>query len=191
MEIKKASLWEAVQAFFLVVKNYRAKGYIPSPPTIKNVFTLFTRFCVFIAKTTCFMFSDGGYTLVATEESKVVGTVSLEFNPRKLSVDKLFPREMNSLRTSGQTFVYFGSFAVDEEYNCTRISMRMLKELWDLLSVRGTEVGICVVNPCHSSLYRRFGFRVIATSDFMPGLSQAPAVLLAINANEVTIRGAA
>lgn len=187
MEIKKASLWEAVQAFLLVVNNYRKKGYIPSPPTLRNIFSLFTRFCVFIAKTVFFMFSDGGYTLVATEEKKVIGTVSLEFNPGRLSIDKLFPKEMNSLRASGQTFVYFGSFAVDEEYNCTRISMRMLKELWDLLRDRGTEVGICVVNPCHSGLYRRFGFRVIATSGSMPGLSHAPAVLLAINASEVNL----
>ena len=187
MEIKKASIWKAIQAFLLVVKNYQAKGYIPSHTTFKTFFVLFVRFCTFMMKTAFFKFSDGGYTLVAVEDGKVVGTVSLEFNPSTLCIDKLFPKELNAIRSNGKTFVYFGSFAIMEEYNCTRTSMRMLKEQWNLLKSQGTEVGICVVNPCHCKLYQRFGFRVIATSSSMPGLSQAPAVLLAINANEVRL----
>lgn len=186
VEFKVANTREAIGAFRLVVKNYQKKGYLPSGNLI-SFFLVLARLCAFMWKTTCFKIWKDGFVLVAVESSKVVGTVTLEFNPSRLSIDRLFPNELKEIRSCGCSFVYFGSFAIDEEYNCTRTSMRMLKEQWRLLKERGTEFGVCVVNPCHSALYERFGFRVIATSDAMPGLSQAPAVLLAVSASDVRL----
>lgn len=187
MEFKKASPTEALQAFQLVVKNYQSRGYLPTAPTPKTLLLLTARFCAFIWKMISFSISDSGYMLVAIENHKVVGTVTLEFDPSTLCVDSLFPKELTELRESGKSFVYFGAFAISKEYSCTRTSMRMFKEQWRLLRERGTEVGICVVNPCHCNLYKRFGFRVLAISAEMPGLSQAPAVLLAFHASEIRL----
>lgn len=187
MEFKKASPAEALQAFKLVVKNYQSRGYLPTDPTLKTFILLTARFCAFIWKVVSFSVSNGGYMLVAIEDRKVVGTVTLEFDPSTLPIDSLFPKEMKELRASGKSFAYFGSFAISEEYSCTRTSMRMLREQWRLLKERRTEVGICVVNPCHCNLYRRIGFKVLAISAEMPGLSQAPAVLLAFNTSEIKL----
>lgn len=187
MEFKKASPREALMAFQLVVKNYQSRGYLPTDPTLKTLTLLTARFCAFIWKMIRFSISDIGYMLVAIEDRKVAGTVTLEFNPSALSIDTLFPKEMTELRSSGKSFVYFGAFAVSKEYSCTRTSMRMLREQWRLVKERGTEVGICVVNPCHCNLYRRLGFKILAISAEMPGLSQAPAILLAFNASEIKL----
>lgn len=185
MEFKVANFVESLYAFFLVVKNYQSKGYLPSTFSLNSAILFITRFCVFVWRYVLFKVRNNICVIVAKEKGKVIGTVSLEFNSSKLCIDKLFPNELKNIRSSGKSFVYFGSFAISSEYSCSRTSMRMLKEQWRIVKNKGTEIGLCVVNPVHSSIYQRFGFKVIATQENMPGLSQAPAVLLSVRTADV------
>jgi predicted N-acetyltransferase YhbS len=186
MVIKRASLVDAVEAFILVVRNYRKKGYIDSRITIGNLCALCMRLHSYLWKIFSFRDAQRGYVIVAKKNERVVGTISVEFNPTKLPFEKLFLCELAEIR-SGAPFVYIGSFAVDASCNCTRLSLKMLRIVWKEMQSLETQIGICVVNPNHCTFYEHFGFYTVAIKENMPGLEKAPAALMAIRASDVRL----
>lgn len=184
---ERAGLFEAVLAFILMAKNYQNKGYFSSSLTWINIRTLYGRFHDYIARVRMFNQDPSkGQVVVAKKYGLVVGTVSFSFNPDVTPCDKIFPDEMNSLRQSGQSFVYLGSFAVSTSYVCTRLSLRMLRAVWNTAKLRGVDLGVCVVHPHHSAFYKRFGFTEIASST-IPELDHAPAALLVVKRHAVRL----
>jgi predicted N-acetyltransferase YhbS len=101
-------------------------------------------------------------------------------------MDKIFPDEFSGLRNSGKKFVYLGQFAVSASYTCTRLSLRMLREVWSVAKSQGIDKGVCVVHPGHLKTYLRFGFTEIARST-IPELDHAPAALLVIERHAVRL----
>ena len=183
-----ASLVDAVQAFILIVRNYQKKGYIPSAMSWKNVRILCSRFCDYIGKAKTFNQDPSqGEIVVVKKFGIVVGTICVWFNPAHTPIDNLFPDELARLRNSTARFVYLGSFAIASKYNCTRLSLRMLRDIWETIEAKGIENGVCVVHPDHVKIYERFGFRVEAISENMLGLAQAPATLMVIKRHEVRL----
>ncbi len=185
---QRASLVEAVMAFFLLMTNYQEKGYLSRAITRTNLQTLRNRFRDYMRKAKLFIKDPSqGLLVVAKKNGVVVGTVCAEFNPTHTPIEEVFPDELRELRNSAQSFVYLGSFAVASSYQCTRLSLRMLRDLWSLVKEKGIDIGICVVHPDHSTFYERFGFTVIALSTATPGLRSAPAALLVIKRHAVRL----
>jgi len=185
MIIKRACVGEALSAFVLVVKNYQKKGYLSDFLTWKGFLTIVMRFISHVWKMFSFRHGYGGCIIVAKEHGRVIGTVSVEFNPTHTPIDRLFKAQLATIRES--SFVYIGSFATAPSYHCTRLSLRMLRHLWSLIQERTIEQGVCVVNPDHCKFYERFGFHTVSISEEMPGLSCAPAALMVIYRHEVML----
>ena len=184
---ERATLGEAVMAFILLMTNYQKKGYVSCSCTLVDLCTLYGRFRDYIRRVQDYNLTPSkGQVLVAKKHGLVIGTVSACFNPSATPIDDIFPDELTALRTSNQSFVYIGSFAVASSYKCTRLSLRMLWNLWSLAQKQGVGVGICVVHPDHSKFYKRFGFTEIASST-MSGLNKAPAALLVIKREDVLL----
>jgi hypothetical protein len=184
---ERASVFDGVMAFILLMINYRKKGYFPTKITWKNICTLLDRFCEYMNRVHMFFLDQShGQVIVAKKYGIVVGTVSAWFNPRITPIDDIFPKELASLRNSGKSFVYLNSFAVASPYKCTRLSLRMLRIIWSMAQHRKTDVGICVVHPDHRTFYERFGFKLIASS-VIPELGDAPAALLVIKRQDVLL----
>lgn len=181
----RASLMESVQACILVVRNYRKKGYLGAT-ALRTLLLVAKYLYSFLCKIFLYRDSQKGCMFIAKNHNQVIGTVSVDFNPKKLPIDILFPKQMRVLYREA-SFVYIGSFAVDAAYNCTRLSFRMLREVWTLVLERGYDQVVCVINPDHCKFYSRFGFKTIAIQENMPGLSCAPAVLMAINLRETVL----
>jgi len=181
MEFKNATLPEALSAFVLIIKNYQEKKYLPACSSLGFFSKVVPFFCGLLLKNITFRITKGGRTFVAKEGNKVVGTVSVEFNPAVLCIDKMFPEELLRIRNEGRGFAYIGSFAINTTRTRTRTCMIMMRELETFLRSRKVEVGLCVVNPSHCGLYQRIGFKVIARTSKMDGLDNAVAVLLAIH----------
>jgi len=184
---ERATLVEGVLAFGLLMRNYQRKGYFQSSLSLVNIRTLLGRFCDYIVRVRLFNQDPlKGQVVVAKKNGLVIGTVCLSFNPHTTPFDKIFPDEFAHLRTCGETFVVLGQFAVSSSYTCTRLSLRILREVWRVAKSKGVDKGICVVHPDHSRFYERFGFTVIATST-IPELDHAPAALLVIERHAVRL----
>ncbi len=186
MVIQRASVFDGVHAFLLLARNYQKKGYF-CKLSLVSIYTLTRRFIDFVVRVWMYNLNPlKGQVMVAKRENSVVGTVSLRFNPDTTPIDKIFPDELASLRNCGKTFVYLEKFAVSSEYACTRLSLRMLREVWSMAKSKGFDSGICVVHPDHSKIYKRFGFNEIARST-IPELDHAPAALLVIERHAVRL----
>ncbi len=179
MEFKNATLLEALSAFILIIKNYQGKNYLPACYTFGFFSKVIPFFLKLVWKNITFMITKGGQTFVTKESSKVVGTMSVEFNPAVLSIDKIFPEELMKIRKEEVSFAYIGSFAICSKK--PRTCLQMIREVENILRSKNTKLGICVVNPSHCSLYERLGFQVIARRETMNGLANAEAVLLTIH----------
>jgi predicted N-acetyltransferase YhbS len=183
---QRASIIDGVLAFVLLAKNYQRKGYFRLFSLV-DLCTLARRFCDFVARVHLYNLDPlKGQVVVAKRNNRVIGTVSLSFNPDTTPIDMIFPDELMSLRQSGKSFVYLGGFAVCASVRCTRLSLRMLREVWSTSQTRGIDVGICVVHPDHSGFYKRFGFTELATS-IIPELDHAPCALLVIQRHAVRL----
>jgi len=179
MEFKNATLPEALSAFVLIIKNYQEKKYLPACSSLGFFSKVVPFFCKLLLKNITFRITKGGRTFVAKEDNKVVGTMSVEFNPAVLCIDKMFPEELVAIRSKGVSFAYIGSFAVSSRK--TRTCMLMMRQLETFLRSRKVGVGLCVVNPSHCGLYQKLGFQEVARTSGMDGLDNAVAVLLAIH----------
>lgn len=180
MELKSATFLEALSAFILLIKNYQEKKYLPSGLSIQFFYKVIPYFCILLWKYIIFKATKGGETFVTKEDDKVVGTMTVEFNSAVLCIDKIFPEELSRIRHEAASFAYIGSFAIRSKNS--RMCLRMIREVENILRDRKIEVGICVVNPSHCSLYEKLGFTAVAKRENMGGLSNATAVLLVIHA---------
>jgi hypothetical protein len=184
---ERASLGEAVMACILLMTNYQKKGYVSCAYTFANLRTLYGRFCDYMRRVRDYNHTPSkGQVLVAKKHGLVIGTLSACFNPSVTPIDDIFPDELTALRTSNQSFVYIGCFAVASSYQCTRLCMRIIRTTWSMAKKRGVDKIICVVHPSHTAFYKRLGFIEIAVSQ-MPGLQHAPAALLVINCQDVRL----
>lgn len=175
LKIKIATREEAEQGFKLMVPKYQGMGYIPHDDHSVQL-----RHTEYLAKLDSMEKGQDGWVLVAKDDNKVVGTVMVEFGTRKLCIEELFPETLRLLRSVGTKFVYFGSFAIADDYNCTMLSMQMIQELDSLL--RGAQIGLCVVSRKHQRRYERCGFVFVARKDNMTGYQEAEANLMSIRA---------
>lgn len=185
---ERASMCDAIMAYILLMINYRKKGYVSLPKTWKSLRTFCSRACAYIQKVHKFNHDPlKGQVFVAKKNGVVVGTVCVECNPTKTPIDHIFPDELKELRSSNQPFIYLGSFAVASKYKCTRLSLRMLRQVWSMVKTKDINVGICVVHPDHVSFYKSFGFSLVAES-MMIELDHAPAALLVIKRQDVRLK---
>lgn len=184
MEFRKtSSLAEAFICFRLVVHSYQQRGYLPNTKTVNGALVLLARFIVWVREMVRFKMG-GGYVFVAKDKEKILGTIMVYFSPKKIP---LFGKEFAELRAKSSKIAYLGSFATIESCKCTRTSLKMMQEVKKELLARGIESALCIVHPDHVGLYKRYGFVTKASRKAMPGLKNAPAVLIAVHKESVTI----
>jgi hypothetical protein len=185
IEIKVATTQEEVEAaFFLWMRNYQEKGYLPSSIGFRIV-ELMRLGC--ITKWNEFKEHNTGFVLVVKDGESVVGTLTVEFDSDKLPVADLFPEVINKLRATSSKLVYFGSFAIKKEQPGISLLVGIFRKLDELL--KDAELGICVVNPCHLNIYRRMGFVTEDERENMPGLHNAKAILMSASAATMRSNG--
>lgn len=172
-------LWSASR---VVEIAYAARGYFPNEGGFKKLIHL----SWLAAKSFSGTFSKKVTTIVALEGKKVVGTLSVYFDGGKLPIEDLFPDTLSLLRKTSAKIVYLGTFATSEEF---RGKASLVASLFQEAVKIGTEAlatkALCVVNPAHVSFYRHLGFTEIARKDNMPGLHNATAVLLQLDAGSL------
>lgn len=180
---ERATLGESTLGFFLLMGNYRRKGYISF--SWLGLCTLLGRFICYLWKVHKLNLDPSkGHVTIAKENNHVVGTVCVECNPTTTPIDKIFPNEMARFYTNPQPFAYLGSLAVASRFTCTRLCFKMLKSVKNTIEVQGIQTVIFVVHPNHVTFYQRFGCELVAIATNMSGLSQAPAALLILKVKE-------
>ncbi|MEI7970133.1 MAG: hypothetical protein WCJ69_14215 [Betaproteobacteria bacterium] len=125
----------------------------------------------------------GATTLVALQQDRVVGTMTLGFDgPYGLWIDQTYPEEMRNARAEGKALVELTRLAVVSSAD----SRDILSSLFALAyrvgrQTRGATDLFIEVNPRHVSLYRKlFGFTT-ASDIRVCGRVKAPAVLLRLD----------
>jgi len=122
-------------------------------------------------------------TLVASAASSVVGTMTVGFDSEMcLSVDEVFPEEVNAVRMAGRQVCEFTKLAVDEGLRSQTILAAMFHVAFiHAHRIRGCDNLLIEVNPRHVRYYeRKLGFKVLST----PRLNKrvgAAAVLLSLD----------
>lgn len=119
-------------------------------------------------------------TLVAHQEDKVAGTVTLGLDsPKGLVVDELYKAEVDELRSQGRKIAELTKLAVDE----SSASKSVLAALFHIAFIFAFHIHkysdfVIEVNPRHAFFYKRMlGFDLIGEEKMCPRVG-APAVLL-------------
>ncbi|HEY0664115.1 MAG TPA: GNAT family N-acetyltransferase [Thiobacillaceae bacterium] len=119
-------------------------------------------------------------TLVAHQENKVAGTVTLGLDgPKGLVVDELYKAEVDRLRAKGKKIAELTKLAVDE----SSASKAVLAALFHIAFIYAFHIHrytdfVIEVNPRHERFYRRMlGFARLGEERMCPRVG-APAVLL-------------
>jgi hypothetical protein len=119
-------------------------------------------------------------TLVAHQENKVAGTVTLGLDsPRGLVVDEMYKAEVDKLREQGRKIAELTKLAVDE----SAASRSVLAALFHIAFIYAYHIHkytdfVIEVNPRHALFYKRMlGFNLVGTEKMCPRVG-APAVLL-------------
>jgi len=122
-------------------------------------------------------------TLVASDEDTTIGTLSIGFDGTGgLSVEELFPGEVQDLRDTGHSICEFTKLAMDSVLG----SKRVLASLFHVAylyayRVKGFDCLLIEVNPRHVKYYEKIlGFRVMGP-ERMNRRVNAPAVLLGLD----------
>lgn len=119
-------------------------------------------------------------TLVAHQEDKIAGTVTLGLDsPKGLVVDELYKAEVDKLRAQGRKIAELTKLAVDE----SAASKAVLAALFHIAFIYAFHIHkytdfVIEVNPRHVLFYKRMlGFDLIGEEKMCPRV-EAPAVLL-------------
>ena len=119
-------------------------------------------------------------TLVAHQENKVAGTVTLGLDsPKGMVVDELYKAEIDALRVRGRRIAELTKLAVDE----SNASKSVLAALFHIAFIYAFHIHkytdfVIEVNPRHERFYKRMlGFSRIGAERMCPRVG-APAVLL-------------
>jgi hypothetical protein len=122
-------------------------------------------------------------TLVAYQEDKVVGTLTLGLDsPGGMVVDQLYKREVDQLRAAGRNPCDITRLAVDQDIK----SKSVLAALFHLSFIYGRNIHhatdfLIEVNPRHMLFYQRMlGFQPFGEERICPRVN-APAVLLRLD----------
>lgn len=122
-------------------------------------------------------------TLVAYQEEKVVGTMTLGLDtPSGMVVDQLYKRETDQLRAAGRKPCDITRLAVDQDIK----SKSVLAALFHLTFIYGHNIHhatdfLIEVNPRHMLFYQRMlGFELFGEEKICPRVN-APAVLLRLD----------
>ena len=182
MQHKKATLAEAFQGFRLVVRNYQQRGYLPRQKTLKGVFVLFARLLVWLYEILQFKVTGNGCVFVAKDEKKVVGTITIYFNPKNIP---LFNEEYRGIKAQSSKIAYLGSLATADSCRCTMTSIQMMGVVKKFLEESRIRTMVWIVHPNHAEFYRKYfqrsGYKFFPEAHgSMPGLDNAPAVLIAV-----------
>lgn len=161
-ELTAAIAWSSAEveaAAALVESRYAARGYRVAPDGAER---------------------RPSITLIATERTAVVGTLSLRFDgPQGLAADETYGDAIDAIRRPGRDVCELTRLAVERGAD----SRSVLSALFDLAYAVGRQLhGITdvfvEVNPRHIAFYRRlFGFAVAAGARVCPRV-MAPSVLL-------------
>jgi len=96
--------------------------------------------------------------LVAKQNRRVVGTVTLIGDgPRKLPLDKIFPRELRSLRREGLRILEVGCLAAiaDRNHLHSPIYLALTRATIQHARLRDCDRMLAAVHPRHSKFYER------------------------------------
>lgn len=122
-------------------------------------------------------------TLVAHQENKVAGTVTLGLDgPRGLVVDELYKTEVDALRGKGRKIAELTKLAVDE----STASRSVLAALFHIAFIYAFHIHkytdfVIEINPRHEFFYKRMlGFNRLGEERMCPRVG-APAVLLHVD----------
>ena len=106
-------------------------------------------------------------TLVASAASAFVGTMTVGFDSeQRLSVDEVFPDEVNSVRMAGRQVCEFTKLAVDGGIRSQGVLAAMFHVAFiHAHRIRGCDNLLIEVNPRHVCYYeRKLGFKVLGAS---------------------------
>jgi hypothetical protein len=122
-------------------------------------------------------------TLVAHQENKVAGTVTLGLDgPKGLVVDELYKTEVDALRAKGRKIAELTKLAVDE----STASRSVLAALFHIAFIYAFHIHkytdfVIEINPRHEFFYKRMlGFNRLGEERMCPRVG-APAVLLHVD----------
>lgn len=154
------------QARGLVERRYREMGYLGADEPYR--------------------WSPGAFPLVALQEGKLVGTLSMIVDQGRLPVEEVFPAEVRALREKGLRLVEVGAFAADPE-SPSKLQTHSTLTLVDvsvetLRRSSSHDLALIAVHPHHAGFYeRRIGAqRVTEEVRGHPKVKDSPAVLLSI-----------
>jgi hypothetical protein len=119
-------------------------------------------------------------TLIAYDDDRAVATITVGIDsPAGMSVESLYPQEINELRGSGAILCEFTRFAIDRTENSLDLLAMMFHVAYLFARRRfGASHLLAEVNPRHVLFYRRMlGFKAHGPERICPRVG-APAVLL-------------
>ena len=149
---------ELEQAFSLVYKEYASRGYIPKHYKSKLRLSLYNAL-------------PSTATFVAKQGRKVVATVTLiPDSPIGIPMDKIYKKEVDSLRKKGRRVAEVSQLAIDSRlfpkgwfsmFNFAKLIF--VFKLFKLVLDYGLEIeklnDFCIaINPKHQHLYKFLGF---------------------------------
>lgn len=126
-------------------------------------------------------------TLTALDGELTIGTLSITLDgPQGLGVEQEFSEEVTQLRAQGLRLSEYTRFAIDPTQGTKRVLAALFHVAYILAHrIRGYDTALIEVNPRHVRYYERMlGARVVG-AERMNRLVGAPAVLLAVDFNDV------
>lgn len=164
---------------------YTKKGYLSEKEGSKKIFRLLTATMRRLTDS----FVQRVVTIVAFEQERAVGTLTVYKGRRKLPIDECFHEVISPLRNRGERITYLGEFATNEEFrDKARLSGLLFQEAVKIGQASGTTLYLCVVHPHHVKLYKRLGFTEIGRASSISGLTNAPAVLLQLESKKLNAK---
>lgn len=186
--VKKAvTRQDFARAVQLQTEVYRESGYLPKhKPPHKPVFPkkVNTGVDEIVYLT--------GLQDTAFPTEQLIGTISLTIGAVSTCCAALrsFPIYFQRLCSEKRKFLYIGSLAILPRYRPHRgVVMSLIQATMDEAVEKRAERVLCVVHPKHLSFYTKcLGFIEIDQCKNMPGLINAPAILLEAAVSEVCRR---
>jgi len=167
---------ELEQAFALVYKEYRCRGFIPKYYKSKLRMSLYNA----LPSTTTFVALQGG---------KVVGTVTLiPDSPLGLPMDKIYKEEVDGLRKKGRRVAEVSQLATDNRlfpkkwfsmFNFSKLMfvLRLFKIVLDYgMRVEKLNDFCIAINPKHQYLYKFLEFESLGDLKYYGSVNRAPAI---------------
>ena len=139
--------------------------------------------CGYGSQTAEVQLGNNDVVLVAEAESaEVVGTISGQYYKDGVPAHQVFRDEILHYHAQSRLLAHCGSFAVCRSIRpagLRSIGLTLISEMVALASANYVDTVTIIVNPVHVDFYVGLGFEQVAKRTEMPGLTNAPAVLLA------------